>query len=130
MIAIAGLLLTAFLFGGMLLFSFGFAAFVFTTLSAEQAGQLLRKAFPHFYAWCMLTSAAAALPLYRIDPLCAALLLSVAATTIPARQVLMPAINNATDSGNKSRFNVLHGASVALTLSQIFAVGYCLTRMI
>ena len=130
MIAIAGLLLTAFLFGGMLLFSFGFAAFVFTTLSAEQAGQLLREAFPHFYAWCMLTSAAAALPLYGIDPLCAALLLSVTATTIPARQVLMPAINNATDSGNKSRFNVLHGASVALTLSQIFAVGYCLTRMI
>ena len=130
MIAIAGLLLTAFLFGGMLLFSFGFAAFVFTTLSAEQAGQLLREAFPHFYAWCMLTSAAAALPLYSIDPLCAALLLSVTATTIPARQVLMPAINNATDSGNKSRFNVLHGASVALTLSQIFAVGYCLTRMI
>ena len=130
MIAIAGLLLTAFLFGGMLLFSFGFAAFVFTTLSAEQAGQLLREAFPHFYAWCMLTSVAAALLLYRVDPLCAALLLSVAVTTIPARQVLMPAINNATDTANKSRFNILHSASVTLTLLQICAVGYCLTRMI
>ena len=130
MITVAALLLTAFLFGGMLLYSFGFAAFVFTTLTAEQAGHLLREAFPHFYAWCVLTSLAAAVPLYYVDPLSAGLLLSVAVTTIPARQVLMPAINSATDSGNKSRFNILHSASVMLTLLQIGAVGYCLTRLI
>ena len=130
MITVAALLLTAFLFGGMLLYSFGFAAFVFTTLPAEQAGHLLREAFPHFYAWCALTSLAAALPFYSVDPLSAGLLLSVAVTTIPARQVLMPAINSATDSGNKSRFNILHSASVTLTLLQIGAVGYCLTRLI
>ena len=130
MITVAALLLTAFLFGGMLLYSFGFAAFVFTTLRAEQAGHLLREAFPHFYAWCALTSLAAALPFYSVDPLSAGLLLSVAVTTIPARQVLMPAINSATDSGNKSRFNILHSASVTLTLLQIGAVGYCLTRLI
>ena len=130
MITVAALLLTAFLFGGMLLYSFGFAAFVFTTLTAEQAGHLLREAFPHFYAWCALTSLASALPFYSVDPLSAGLLLSVAVTTIPARQVLMPAINSATDSGNKSRFNILHSASVTLTLLQIGAVGYCLTRLI
>ncbi len=130
MITVAALLLTAFLFGGMLLYSFGFAAFVFTTLTAEQAGQLLRHAFPHFYAWCALTSMAAALPFYTVDPLSSGLLLAVAVTTIPARQVLMPAINSATDSGNKSRFNVLHSASVILTLLQIGAVGFCLTRLI
>ena len=130
MITITALLLTAFLFGGMLLYSFGFAAFVFTTLTAEQAGHLLREAFPHFYAWCVLTSLAAALPFYYVDPLSAGLLVAVAVTTIPARQALMPAINRATDSGNKSRFNVLHMASVVLTLLQIGAVGYCLTRLI
>ena len=130
MITITALLLTAFLFGGMLLYSFGFAAFVFTTLTAEQAGHLLREAFPHFYAWCVLTSLAAALPFYYVDPLSAGLLVAVAVTTIPARQALMPAINRATDSGNKSRFNVLHRASVVLTLLQIGAVGYCLTRLI
>ncbi len=130
MITITALLLTAFLFGGMLLYSFGFAAFVFTTLTAEQAGHLLREAFPHFYAWCVLTSLAAALPFYYVDPLSAGLLVAVAVTTIPARQALMPAINRATDSGNKSRFNVLHSASVVLTLLQIGAVGYCLTRLI
>jgi hypothetical protein len=130
LITITALLLTAFLFGGMLLYSFGFAAFLFTTLTAEQAGHLLREAFPHFYAWCVLTSLAAALPFYYVDPLSAGLLVAVAVTTIPARQALMPAINRATDSGNKSRFNVLHSASVVLTLLQIGAVGYCLTRLI
>ena len=130
MITVAALLLTAFLFGGMLLYSFGFAAFVFTTLPAEQAGRLLREAFPHFYAWCMLTSVAAALSFYFVDPLSAGILFFVAVTTIPARQMLMPAINSATDSGNKSRFNVLHSASVTLTLLQIGAVGYCLMRLL
>ena len=130
MITVAALLLTAFLFGGMLLYSFGFAAFVFKTLPAEQAGRLLREAFPHFYAWCILTSVAAALPFYFVDPLSAGLLLAVAVTTIPIRQVLMPAINSATDSGNKSRFNVLHSASVTLTLLHIGTVGYCLTRLL
>ena len=130
MITVAALLLTAFLFGGMLLYSFGFAAFVFTTLPAEQAGRLLREAFPHFYAWCIVTSVAAALPFYFVDPLSAGILFFVAVTTIPARQMLMPAINSATDSGNKSQFNVLHSASVTLTLLQIGAVGYCLTRLL
>ena len=58
------------------------------------------------------------------------LLAAVAVTTIPARQQLMPAINAATDSGNKRRFNQLHGLSVLLGLAQIAAVGYVLTRMI
>ena len=130
MITVAALLLTAFLFGGMLLYSFGFAAFVFTTLPAEQAGRLLREAFPHFYAWCIVTSVSAAVPFYFVDPRSAGILFFVAVTTIPARQMLMPAINSATDSGNKSRFNVLHSASVTLTLLQIGAVGYCLMRLL
>ena len=85
MITITALLLTAFLFGGMLLYSFGFAAFVFTTLTAEQAGHLLREAFPHFYAWCVLTSLAAALPFYYVDPLSAGLLVAGAGTKSPPR---------------------------------------------
>lgn len=130
MISAIALLLTAFLFGGMLLYSFGFAAFVFTALPADQAGRLLRKAFPFFYAWCVLASIAAAIPFYFIDTLSALVLLAIAATTIPARQILMPAINAAMDTGNKSLFGVLHSVSVALTVLQIGGVGFCLTRLI
>lgn len=41
----ASLLVTAFLFGGMLLFSASFAAFLFKYLPPEDARMLIRKAF-------------------------------------------------------------------------------------
>jgi hypothetical protein len=40
-------------------------------------------------------------------------------TAIAARQLLMPAINRATDSGNKKRFLWLHSFSVLITLGHI-----------
>ena len=130
MLMITALLLTAFLFGGMLLYSFGFAAFLFSHLPAADAGSILRKAFPVFYLWCIAMAGLAATVFVFLDSLSALLLAGVAVTTIPARQQLMPAINAATDSGNKHRFNQLHGLSVLLGLAQIAAVGYVLTRMI
>ncbi len=130
MLTITALLLTAFLFGGMLLYSFGFAAFLFSHLPAADAGSILRKAFPVFYLWCIAMAGLAATVFVFLDSLSALLLAGVAVTTIPARQQLMPAINAATDSGNKRRFNQLHGLSVLLGLAQIVAVGYVLTRMI
>jgi len=58
------------------------------------------------------------------------LMATVALTTVPARQQLMPAINAASDSGNKRRFNLLHGLSVLIGLAQIAVVGYALSRLI
>lgn len=130
MLMITALLVTAFLFGGMLLYSFGFAAFLFSHLPAADAGSILRKAFPVFYVWCIVMAGLAATVFVFLDSLSALLLAAVAVTTIPARQQLMPAINAATDSGNKRRFNQLHSLSVLLGLAQIAAVGYVLTRMI
>ena len=130
MLMITALLLTAFLFGGMLLYSFGFAAFLFSHLPAADAGAILRKAFPVFYLWCIAVAGLAATVFVFLDSLSALLLAAVAVTTIPAQQQLMPAINAATDSGNKRRFNQLHSLSVLLGLAQIAAVGYVLTRMI
>jgi hypothetical protein len=51
-------------------------------------------------------------------------------TTVPTRQVLMPAINAATDAGDRARFNRLHGFSVVITLAHIAAVGYVLLRFL
>jgi hypothetical protein len=42
---------------------------------------------------------------------------------MPARQVLMPAINRATDSGAKTQFKRLHGLSVLVTLIHIGIAG-------
>lgn len=130
MLTLSALLLSAFLFGGMLLYSFGFAAFLFSHLPADDAGTMLRKAFPVFYLWCIVVSGLAAAIFIFLDNTSAMLMASVALTTVPARQQLMPAINAASDSGNKRRFNLLHGLSVFIGLAQIAVVGYVLTRLI
>jgi len=125
----AALLLTAVLFGGSILYSFGFAAFVFNALPAETAGPLIRRAFPHFYLFVLVTSAGAAALSASFDGTSAIALAVIAVTVIPARQVLMPAINAASDAGHAGRFRALHSLSVAITLAHIAAAGAVLLRL-
>ncbi|MGD1925944.1 MAG: DUF4149 domain-containing protein [Paracoccaceae bacterium] len=127
---IAALLATALLFGGMVLYSFGFAAFVFSALPAEVAGPTIRRAFPHFYVFVMAASALGALLLVPTDTTAAIMLGLVALTTAPTRQVLMPAINAATDAGEKRRFQILHTVSVLVTLAHIVVAAYVLVRFL
>jgi hypothetical protein len=74
MLANTAILVTALLFGSMVLYSFGFAAFIFNNLPAELAGPTIRKAFPHFYVFVMATSLIAAVLLWSIDPTSAILI--------------------------------------------------------
>lgn len=124
----AALLTTALLFGGMVLYSFGFAAFIFTALPPDVAGPTIRRAFPHFYRFVMGTAAVAAALVWPFDSLATALLAAIAVTTLPTRQILMPAINRATDTSAGARFNALHGLSVAITLGHIALAGIVLAR--
>jgi hypothetical protein len=124
------LLTSALLFGGMVLYSFGFAAFLFTALPAETAGPTIRRAFPHFYLFVIAGAALSAAFLAPSDPMSAAIMAAIAVTTIPTRQILMPAINAATDAGHKRRFGMLHGLSVVITLVHIVAAAYVLHRFI
>jgi Domain of unknown function (DUF4149) len=130
MIQSFAVLTTALLFGGMLLYSFGFAAFLFTALPAQTAGATLRKAFPWFYVFVMLTAAVAALLWWPHNSAWAALMATVALTTWPLRQWLMPAINRATDAGLRQRFKWLHSLSVLATLGHIGATGWLLAHII
>jgi hypothetical protein len=130
MIPTLALLTTALLFGGMLLYAFGFAAFLFTALPANVAGPTIRRAFPHFYLFVMVVAALAAALLWPHDRFATALLALVALSTVPTRQLLMPAINAATDAGNKRRFALLHGLSVLVTLAHIVAAGWVLARFV
>ena len=125
----AALLSTALLFGGMTLYSFGFAAFLFTALPPDLAGPTIRRAFPLFYLFVIAVAAIGAALLWPFDLLAAGLLALIAATTAPTRQILMPAINRATDSGARARFKALHGLSVAITLAHIGLAGYVLARL-
>lgn len=130
MILSLAVLCTALLFGGMTLYSFGFAAFVFKALPPQTAGAVLRQAFPWFYAFVIVTAAAAALLWWPHNTVFATLLATVAITAVPARQLLMPAINRATDAGQRQRFKWLHSLSVLLTLAHIAAVGWLLATLV
>ena len=122
-------LTTSLLFGGMTFYSIGFAAFLFSALPAETARGALRRAFPLFYLFVIVTAAPASALLWSHDQFAAALMAMVAITTVPARQILMPAINRATDRGQRQRFKWLHGLSVVITLLHISAAGFALVRL-
>jgi hypothetical protein len=124
------LLTTALLFGGMVLYSFGFAAFLFSALPPEIAGPTIRRAFPLFYLFVIAGATTATGLLWSSDSRSETLLALVALTTLPTRQWLMPAINFATDAGNKSRFKMLHSLSVISTLVHIGIVGFVLSRFL
>jgi len=126
---IAALLATALLFGGMLLFAGSFAAFAFKALPPVDARQLIRAAFPPFYAFVILAATLAALLTLALDAPSALALALIALTTFPTRQNLMPAINRATDAGQTRRFQLLHGLSVLVTLAHIGIAGLVLLRL-
>ncbi len=129
MILSLAVLSTALLFGGMTLYSFGFAAFLFNALPPKTAGETLRRAFPWFYVFVIATSAAASLLWWPHDVVSASVMAGIVITTIPVRQWLMPAINRATDAGLRQRFKWLHGLSVVVTLGHIAASGWLLARV-
>jgi hypothetical protein len=129
MISSMAVLCTALLFGGMTLYSFGFAAFLFKALPAATAGAVLRQAFPWFYVFVIASASAAALFWWPQDATAAALMAVVAVSTVPLRQLLMPAINRATDAGQRQRFKWLHGLSVLVTLGHIAVTGWLLTQL-
>ena len=124
----ASLLVVSLLFGGMFLFSAGFAAFLFRYLPPQDARMLIRKAFPPFYLFVIVSSGLAMALSWRLDSFSAAWMAFVMLTTVAARQLLMPAINRATDLGYRKRFPWLHGFSVLLTLGHIVLAAVVLVR--
>ena len=94
-----------------------------------EASALIRKAFPPFYIFVAVTSVIAALLALVTSLFSASILAIITLTTIPTRQILMPAINAATDAKLKQRFLVLHGLSVVITLVHIIAVGFVIVDL-
>lgn len=123
------ILATAFLFGGMLLFSIGFAPFLFSVLPPETARLCIRKVFPHFYSFLIAIGLVATTCAVVMDVVSAMCLMLVVVTAFVARQVLMPSINLATDHGKVKKFKVLHSLSVMLTLAHIGISAFVLIEL-
>ena len=130
MISSLAVLITVLLFGGMTHYTYGFAAFLFTALPAATAGTVLRRAFPWFYAFVIVTAGTAALLWWPANARFSVAMAAVALTTVPLRQLLMPAINRATDAGQRQRFKWLHSLSVVATVAHIAAAGWVLAGVV
>ena len=120
------ILCVASLFGGMLLFAGGFGTLAFKLLDKATARSLIRNTFPYFYLYVLVNSGLAAVFSLYGSKISFVLLALIFVTTIPNRQFLMPAINNAADTGNKKRWGMLHGLSVIITLAHIVLAGAAL----
>jgi len=114
----------------MFLFSVAFAAFLFRHLPQQDARMLIRKAFPPFYLFVIISSGLVIALSWTSDPFSSALMAFVMFTAVAARQLLMPAINHATDIALRKRFLWLHGLSVVLTLIHIFLAGMILVHLV
>ena len=123
---LASLLLTAVLFGGMVFYSFGFAPVLFKLMPVADARPILRGTFPYYYLAIIGLSFIAALAAFFVSPVAAILIALIFASTVYARQLLMPKINQATDKDNKPLFKKLHGFSVVIQLIQILLSGWAL----
>ena len=114
------LLLSSFLFGGMLLFSIGFGSLSFKFLDVAIARKFVRKTFPYFYGYVLCISAITALFCLSVSTQAAVLAALIFLSSIPTSRVLMPAINKAADAKHKKSFVLLHTLSVAITIFHIF----------
>ena len=124
------ILCVASLFGGMLLFAGGFGTLAFKLLDKATARSLIRNTFPYFYLYVLVNSGLAAVLSLNGSKISFVLLALIFVTTIPNRQFLMPAINNAADTGNKKRWGMLHGLSVIITLAHIVLAGAALSYLL
>jgi hypothetical protein len=137
MIAYLALLATATLFGGMVLFSFGVAPLVFRSFPAEEAGRVIRLAFPWYYLFVIACAALATLLLLAAgDPRSAVLMAIAAGIGVFARQILRPRIDAARiaraagDAAAARRFGWLHGVSVLLNFAQLALAAWVLHRFL
>lgn len=133
---LAGAVLTAAVFGGMVFFAFVYAPLVFTKLPAATAGAFIRAVFPLYYK--VMGAAAVAAGLMLLPGGEAWIMLAVGAAFLAVMLVLMPRINAARDASlagadagpAAKRFSRLHRASVAINFLQMLAVLGVLLRLL
>ena len=120
----------------MVFFSAVMAPLVFTKLDAETAGRFIRQVFPWYYLTVITLAAVAGLSLVYSRSLDSAVLASVAAAGVIARQGLMPRINGARDAAlgggatARKRFSRLHRLSVWINAAQMIGVAVVLARFV
>jgi hypothetical protein len=103
--------------GIMVFFTIAVAPTVFKVLPQEWASKYVRNFFPKYYAFLGAVSIIASF--VATDTLSMGLLVGCASLFFISLWVLTPAINRASDQGNKKMFRILHGMSVVVNFIQL-----------
>ena len=117
-------LLNSLIFGGMTLFSFGFALSLLKQMPLKEARKIIRGTFPMYYSFLLVASLITGIVSFFFNIQICLIMVGTFVLTLFARNVIMPNINRATDTENQTQFKRLHSLSVFIQLLQIFAVGY------
>jgi hypothetical protein len=111
------LYLVSAMIGIMVFFTIAVAPTVFKVLPQEWASKYVRNFFPKYYAFLGAVSIIASFA--ASDTFTMGLLVLCAALFFLSLWVLTPAINRASDQGQKKRFGILHGLSVVVNFIQL-----------
>ncbi len=118
--------IVTFLLGSMVFFAAVVTPTAFRALGPSDAGRYLRALFPPYYLWGIVLSVLALGVCIFHSPKGAALMTLVLAGFVYARQLLIPAINEARDRWHetdnpqdKARFRALHRRSVIINVAQM-----------
>jgi hypothetical protein len=98
-------------------FTIAVAPTVFKVLPQEWASKYVRNFFPKYYAFLGAVSIIASF--MASDTLTMGLLVLCATLFFISLWGLTPAINRASDQGQKKRFGILHGLSVVVNFIQL-----------
>lgn len=128
--AILGMLSLAGLVGGMIFFATIMAPVIFTVLEPVVAAGLIRRVFPRYYAYVIVSAALGAIGFAFNETGTAIVLAGIAGLTIWLRQGMMPMINRlrdkqvAGDAGAGVTFDRMHKISVSVnTVQLVLAIG-------
>jgi hypothetical protein len=134
--ALAALVSTALLLGGMVFFAACVAPLIFRLLPEAQAGRFVRGFFPVYYLYLIGCAGAAAIAFLPFDRVAAGIMAAVAVAALWLRQGLMPRINALSDAaaggdaGAAVGFRRAHQLSVLMNLLQMGAAGAVLAGFV
>ena len=118
-------LIIATIFGGMMTFQLLFAPLIFIKLENTTARSFIRGFFPFYYLYfAILCLIGCVFTVYLNAYVSLLILAGCLIGFVFSRQALMPKANDATDAGNKKRFNYMHRLTVLINTLQLIAVGF------
>ena len=123
------LILLSVIFGGMVTFQILFAPLVFIKLGITSARPFIRAFFPFYYLYFSFFSFTFLIFSLLAGEHIEAIIGGVSLLGfLISRQVLMPMANAASDTGQKSKFDIVHKTTVLINTLQLVAFFIALLR--